>query len=67
MKNKRPLTAVADADVRLLYWFVNESFIGNSSPSKPFFWEGIPGHYVIRVVDDHGLADARDISIELVR
>lgn len=62
-KNPIPLSAVVDADVRELYWFANHVFLGKSSPFKTFFWEGRPGKFVIRVVDDHGLSDARDITI----
>lgn len=62
--NQIPLSAVVDADVRTLYWFVNETFLGNSTPLQQFFWNGKPGKYVIRVVDDHGLSDARDIIIQ---
>lgn len=64
-KNQIPLSAVVDADVRTLYWFVNEAYLGSTSPLQPFFWNGKPGKFVIRVVDDHGLSDARDISIQL--
>lgn len=60
---KIPLSAVVDMDVHMLYWFANNTFLGTSSPMLPFFWEGKPGKFVIRVVDDHGLSDAKDITI----
>ena len=63
-KNQIPLSAVVDADVRKLHWFVNESWLGSSSPTQQFYWNGKPGKYVIRVVDDHGLSDARDITVQ---
>lgn len=62
-KLKIPLSAIVDMDVHVLYWFANNTFLGTSSPTVPFFWEGKPGKFVIRVVDDHGLSDAKDIKI----
>jgi penicillin-binding protein 1C len=58
-----PLTAVVDADVKHLYWFINANFIGETTRDKPFYWRAVPGRFVIRVVDDYGRADARDVEI----
>lgn len=60
-----PLTAVTDADVRLIYWFANESYLGQTAPDQALLWKASPGKFVIRVVDDHGRSDARDIRIRL--
>lgn len=65
-KDKIPLTAVTDAGVKTLYWFINNSYLGQSRPNETYFWRvSKPGKFVVRVVDDHGLADARDIEILL--
>jgi penicillin-binding protein 1C len=58
-----PLTAVVDADVKTLYWFLNETFLGQSARDKSFMWNIKPGHYVLRVVDDYGRSDARSVSV----
>jgi len=58
-----PLTAVTDAGIAHLYWFINETFIAKTKPGELFLWQAKPGKFVIRVVDDHGLSDARDIII----
>jgi len=58
-----PLSAIADADVHTLYWFVNETFVGTSSPYQTLFWRGFPGEFVIRVVDDHGQSDVRELKV----
>jgi penicillin-binding protein 1C len=58
-----PLMAIVDADIRYLYWFVNETFLGKSVRDKPFLWHASPGKAVIRVIDDRGLTDARDIIV----
>lgn len=64
-KDTIPLTAVTDAGIAHLYWFVNETFIAKTKADQPFLWQDRPGKYVIRVVDDHGLSHARDINVQL--
>lgn len=63
--NKIPLTAVTDAGVAHLYWFINESFIAKTPPDESFLWQAKPGKFTIRVVDDHGMSDAKDLNIQL--
>lgn len=63
--NKIPLTAVTDAGIAHLYWFINETFVAKTKADKTFLWDAKPGKYIVRVVDDHGLSDARDINIQL--
>lgn len=60
-----PLTAVVDADVRHVYWFMNETFIGKTRRDQPFFWQAKPGRFVVRAVDDQGLSDVRDMIVKL--
>lgn len=60
-----PLTAVVDADVTNVYWFLNATFLGKTPRQQSFLWHAKPGKYVIRVVDDYGRADAREINVHL--
>lgn len=60
-----PFTAVVDADVRNLYWFLNEAFLGKTVRDQPFMWQAKPGKYVVRVVDDYGRSHARDLKVRL--
>lgn len=60
-----PLTAVTDADVASLYWFINDTYLAKTRPDQSFLWTAKAGKFVIRVVDDHGRSDARDISIQM--
>lgn len=60
-----PFTATADADARELWWFVDGEFVGRSSSGRPFFWTARPGRAVVRVVDDQGRADARELQVAL--
>lgn len=63
--NKIPLSAVTDAGIAHLYWFINESFIAETKADQPLLWDAKPGKFIIRVVDDRGLSDARDINVLL--
>lgn len=63
--NYIPLTAVTDADVQYIYWFINEAFLAKTSRNKPYYWHAKPGKFVIRVVDDHGQSDVQDLRVEL--
>lgn len=64
-KTQIPLAAVTDADVHLIYWFVNEIFVGKTTPDRPFLWTAKAGKFIVRVVDDHGLSDAREVNIQV--
>ncbi|MFY7698593.1 MAG: penicillin-binding protein 1C [Legionella sp.] len=64
-QTKIPLTAITDADVTTLYWFINDHFLAKIAADQTLLWTAKAGHYVVRVVDDHGRADARDITIQL--
>jgi penicillin-binding protein 1C len=59
-----PLTAVVDADVAYLHWFLNDSYLGKTPRNKAFLWQAKPGKYILRVVDDGGRSDARDVVVE---
>lgn len=65
-----PLSFVARADgsAHTLYWFVNDAFVGQAVPGTALDW--LPagaGNYVVRVVDDAGRGDQRELRVELVR
>lgn len=63
--NTIPFTAVTDAGIASLYWFINETFIAKTKAGASFLWSAKPGKFVVRVVDDRGLSDARDIHVQL--
>ena len=58
-----PLAAVADADAAELYWFADGALLGRSLAGKPLFWTPRPGRSTVRVVDDQGRADAREVEV----
>lgn len=61
-----PFSAIADADVKTLYWFVNETFVGKSDRDKILFWAAKPGKFTVRVVDDQGRADSQYLRVQVV-
>ena len=63
-----PLTANADADVRAVYWFVGDSFVATAGPGATLQWTPPGGgSYQLRVVDDHGRADTRELRVALTQ
>nr|WP_232001670.1 penicillin-binding protein 1C [Legionella spiritensis] len=64
-KTRIPLTAVADADVSHLYWFINGRYLAKTRRDQPYWWRAKPGHYIVRVVDEHGLANTREITVSV--
>jgi penicillin-binding protein 1C len=60
-----PFTAVTDAGIAYVYWFVNEVFVAKTRAGNPYLWKAKPGKFVVRAVDDQGLSDARDLHVQL--
>jgi len=62
------LNANVDADVRAVYWFVDDAFIGTSKPGVAMGWVPLQsGSYNVRAVDDHGRSDSRELRVGLLR
>jgi penicillin-binding protein 1C len=66
-QEKIPFSAVADADVRQLFWFVDDRYVGTCKAGKTLWWAPVSGDFTVRVVDDHGRADHRALKVGLVR
>ncbi|MBN9230726.1 MAG: penicillin-binding protein 1C [Legionella sp.] len=60
-----PFTAVSDAGVQEVYWFVNDAFVAKIKAGTTFLWQAKPGQYTVRVVDDHGLSATQEIKVTL--
>ena len=61
------LTAVTDADVKTLYWFVDGAFVGGGKPGEALSWQPPgAGSYHLRAVDDHGRSDERPLDVRLI-
>ena len=62
-----PLTAITDADVQWLYWFVNDSFIAKVERDAAAFWEAEVGDYDIFAVDDLGRSAWTNLSVSVAQ
>ena len=49
------------------YWFSDEAFIGEVNAGESLNWQPPKaGRFVLRVVDEAGMADSRDLKVELL-
>jgi penicillin-binding protein 1C len=63
-RNGVPLAATAEGGVNTLYWFANDSFVTAGRPGIALPWKPAqPGRYLLRVVDEHGRADSREVVV----
>ncbi len=63
---KIPLRATCDFDAEKLYWFVGAELVGSVRPNETLFWKPHPGDHTVRVVDDKGRTDSRDLKVQVV-
>jgi penicillin-binding protein 1C len=54
------LSAIADGGRRTLYWFVNDQFVGEGTS---VMWQARPGDFLVRVVDDQGQGEVRQLRV----
>jgi penicillin-binding protein 1C len=63
-RNVVPLAATTEGGVSTLYWFANDSFITAGRPGVALPWKpSRPGRYLLRVVDELGRADSREVVV----
>lgn len=62
-----PLLAIADADARELFWFVDDRLVGRARPGEALPWHASPGSYVVRAVDDRGRAATAKLWVRAVQ
>ncbi len=66
-KESIPLAANTDSEARRVHWFVDEAYVGSSSPGVALGWQPQhAGKYLVRAVDDRGRADIRELDVTLV-
>ncbi len=61
--NTLPFSATSTAHATTIFWFVNQEYVGSSSPSKPFFWPMKVGKHHIYALDD--LGQSQSILLEV--
>lgn len=62
-ENKIAFSAVTEADTKIIYWFVDDSYIGTANSAETIFWNSRPGEYVVRAVDNLGRANSTKIKV----
>lgn len=62
-----PFSAVVEGDVKHIYWFVNDRFVGKAAAGENLYWRPQSGQYAVRAVDDHGRMTQRIIDIGFVK
>jgi penicillin-binding protein 1C len=59
--------ATADGSARTLYWFVDDAYVGSGDAGQPLAWDAATaGRHRVRVVDDRGRADTRELIVDVV-
>jgi penicillin-binding protein 1C len=58
------LRAKTDADVREIYWFAGNTFIGRTNPQDVVTWKAAPGSYELTALDDHGRAGSSAFTVQ---
>lgn len=61
------LRANVNASGGMLFWFVNGGLLGKCLASETLRWvPSIAGKHQLRVIDEHGRADMREVEVEFV-
>jgi len=61
------LLATTDGDVHEVLWFANDKLLGKGRANLPLLWRPQAGQYLIRVVDEQGRADSRQVFVRVSR
>jgi penicillin-binding protein 1C len=62
-----PFSATTDTDSRVLYWFVDNSFVGKVKRDTPLFWQPQVGEFDVKVVDNLGRSASVALRVKLVQ
>ncbi|MEJ2610212.1 MAG: penicillin-binding protein 1C [Candidatus Thiodiazotropha sp.] len=62
-----PFEAVTDADVAMLYWFVDNRLVGESKSNEILLWPAESGQFHVSVIDDHGRSAEVKLKVEVVQ
>lgn len=57
------LNASADGQIKLLHWFINNSYFGKSKPNDNLEWYPKAGNYNIIVTDEYGRSSKTNIKV----
>ena len=67
ISNPVAISLRAEGNRGKLFWFSNDAFIGDANAGEALAWNPPrAGRYLLRVVDEAGRADSRDVAVEVV-
>jgi penicillin-binding protein 1C len=55
--------AKVDSEVKNIFWYLGNQFLGKKLATESFFWEAKPGKYLVRLVDDKGRETAKNLQV----
>ncbi|WP_347254065.1 penicillin-binding protein 1C [Leminorella grimontii] len=59
-------SAITDNDGSVIYWFVDDAYLGNTASQRTIEWAPeSSGRYRIRAIDDRGRADTRTVNVDI--
>lgn len=61
------LAARAAPDAGRVYWFLDETLLGDTAPGETLAWVPKPGKYMVRAVDARGASDVREMTVVATR
>lgn len=65
-KAEVPLKAKTDGDVRHLFWYIDQKYIGKFKVGELVFSSLKPGYHRVKIVDDKGRAASKLVNVFLV-
>ena len=58
------LRARTEADVRKIYWFLDQTFLGSAPAGESLNWQPLAGSHNVLALDDHGRSDTCTVTVE---
>jgi len=58
------LRAQTEADVRKIYWFIDQTFLGSTPAGESLNWHPLAGSHNVVALDDHGRSDSCTVTVQ---
>ena len=65
-RERIPLTASTDSDVKALFWFVDDRFVATVDRDETVFWQATPGEHRVLAIDDLGRSHAMTVRVRSI-
>ncbi len=60
------LVGVSESEKDVLYWFINNKYIGKSLAHKPLYWQMRAGHFEVMILGSKDRSASNNFAIELI-